>query len=289
MSKDTLITIVLPVYNGSRYLSESIQSCVNQTYENWELIIVDDASTDDTPEIISSWLERDSRIKAIRNVNNLKLPGSLNAGFALASGDYFTWTSDDNRYLPEALSVMEKYLNQNIAVDVVYSSVWIIDENGKRLREAYAEKENNLLKRNCVGGSFLYRKEIDGSLKGYDKELFLLEDYDFWLRAYAAEFSFSALNDLLYEYREHGGSLTAQKQKQIIDAVFSLKKNIYPKINNLGSAEKAEGMLVSVRHAMKNGYRKNVFIGGLLTLRFSWTYIFKKKLLSCFFFAFLGR
>src|SRR5688572_20908989 len=103
---EAMVSIVLPTFNGSRYLAESIESCLAQTYRAWELIIVDDCSTDETPSIIKSFEARDSRIRSIRNQKNLKLPGSLNAGFAEAKGALFTWTSDDNLYRPNALEVM---------------------------------------------------------------------------------------------------------------------------------------------------------------------------------------
>jgi len=104
MSK--LISIVLPVYNGARFLRESIDSVLNQTYTNWELLILDDCSTDETPSIAQEYAEKDSRIFYYRNERNLRLPGNLNRGFSLAKGDYLTWTSDDNRYRPTALEKM---------------------------------------------------------------------------------------------------------------------------------------------------------------------------------------
>ena len=96
MISDPLISIVLPSYNGARYVCESIDSCLRQSYHNWELIIVDDASTDDTPSIIAEYVARDHRIRSIRNAVNRRLPGSLNIGFADASVQFLTWTSDDN-------------------------------------------------------------------------------------------------------------------------------------------------------------------------------------------------
>src|SRR6516162_6752271 len=101
-----LISIVLPTFNGARYLREAIESCLHQSYPNWELILVDDASTDETPSIIADYLARDRRVTSLRNPVNRKLPGSLNAGFAQARGELLTWTSDDNCYRPHALNEM---------------------------------------------------------------------------------------------------------------------------------------------------------------------------------------
>ena len=106
MKQKHLVSVVLPTYNGSKWLSQSIDSILKQTYRNLELIIVDDASTDSTPELIMSFASRDPRIRIISHKSNKKLPQSLNDGFAIANGDYFTWTSDDNWYEPTAIEEM---------------------------------------------------------------------------------------------------------------------------------------------------------------------------------------
>ena len=92
MKRNPLVSIVLPTHNGARYLEQAVQSCLDQTYRNWELIIVDDASTDETPALIARLVAADSRIRSIRNEVNQKLPGALNTGFAQARGEYLTWT-----------------------------------------------------------------------------------------------------------------------------------------------------------------------------------------------------
>src|ERR1043165_1952652 len=98
MCDNPVISIVLPSFNGSTYLSKSIDSCLSQTYSNLELILVDDASTDDTPRIMQQYAAQDSRVRVLQNATNRKLPASLNIGFRAARGRYLTWTSDDNLY-----------------------------------------------------------------------------------------------------------------------------------------------------------------------------------------------
>ena len=95
MTKNNKVSIILPTYNGKKYIRDSIESIINQTYTNWELIIVNDCSTDDTQKIIEEYQQKDKRIIVINNEKNLKLPASLNRGFEEASGEYYTWTSDD--------------------------------------------------------------------------------------------------------------------------------------------------------------------------------------------------
>src|SRR5436190_21740360 len=92
------VSIVLPTYNRAKYLKLSIDSCLIQTFKDFELIIVDDCSKDETPQTIKSYT--DPRIRYHRNESNQRLPRSLNIGFSLAKGEYLTWTSDDNFFLP---------------------------------------------------------------------------------------------------------------------------------------------------------------------------------------------
>ena len=94
MTSNPLVSIVLPVYNGERYLAQAIDSCLAQTYENLEIIIVDDGSRDRSVEIVRGYADR--RIKLICHVRNRKLPAALNTGFRHSSGAYLTWTSHEH-------------------------------------------------------------------------------------------------------------------------------------------------------------------------------------------------
>ena len=106
------VSIILPVYNGEKYLSLAIESILKQTYKNFELIIIDDCSSDQTHSIALKYKEKDSRVRVYRNKTNSKLPVSLNAGFHVATGELFTWTSDDNILKPETIETMVHVLNK---------------------------------------------------------------------------------------------------------------------------------------------------------------------------------
>ena len=125
------VSIVLPVYNGEQFLSLSIESVLSQTYQNWELIIVNDCSTDNSPAIMEKYVEKDPRIRIIHNAENQKLPESLNIGFRAARGDYFTWTSDDNMYKPDAIETMVSVLDTHPECGLVYCDMDYIDNQGK--------------------------------------------------------------------------------------------------------------------------------------------------------------
>lgn len=204
------VSIVLPTHNGARYLSAALDSCLAQTFGDWELIAVDDASSDDTAAILAGYAARDARIAVHRNATNLRLPASLNAGLALARGRYLTWTSDDNLYRPAALARMAAALEADPALDLVYARATTIDDDGQAVGAEPIAAPEELARRNVVGGCFLYRRAVHDALGGYDEARFLVEDYDFWLRA-SSRFRLALLDDDLYLYRRHGGSLTATR------------------------------------------------------------------------------
>ena len=139
MKPNPKISIVLPVYNGRKYIRESIDSILGQSFTDWELIAVDDGSADGTAEILSEYVSRDDRISVIYNPVNQKLPKSLNIGFSRAKGGYLTWTSDDNRYLPDALETMAEYLDKNTDAAIVRSDYYFINESGERFGESKSE------------------------------------------------------------------------------------------------------------------------------------------------------
>ncbi|MFQ3296160.1 MAG: glycosyltransferase involved in cell wall biosynthesis [Polaribacter sp.] len=200
------VSIILPVYNGEKYLSKSIESCLNQTYRNIELIIVNDCSTDKTLEIVDGYLKLDSRIKVLTNSANKRLPASLNIGHLQAQGDYITWTSDDNLYLPNAIEVMMNQIHLK-KVDFVYADFIQINNKGKDLRVFKFEEPEELIWRNVIGACFMYSRELYEVNQGYNESLFMVEDYDFWLRAFM-RFKFFHIDEILYKYRIHENSLT---------------------------------------------------------------------------------
>lgn len=211
---DDLISIVLPVYNGEKYLRESIDSVISQTYPNWELLILDDCSTDQSPQIAKAYAEADDRIRYFRNEKNLRLPGNLNRGFSLAKGDYLTWTSDDNRFLPEALEKMLAALKASGA-KFAFASCRVIDEKGKQVEWITVDQNSagDIVGSNSVGACFLYSREVYETIGDYDPDLELVEDYDYWQRV-LARFKATPIEEELYEYRWHGGALTSTMNQQ---------------------------------------------------------------------------
>ena len=226
--KNPKISIVLPSYNGEKYIAESIQSVIDQSFNDWELIIVNDCSKDKTLEIANSFAKRDSRIRVISNKVNQKLPGSLNIGFENAKGEYLTWTSDDNMYKENALKKMNDYLDANPNTDMVSMNMDIIDENGY-LVEVFSDtfvykRTVEYLMHGCnVGAAFMYRRTIAEKVGNYDTDTFCAEDYDYWCRI-ALKGRLDYTNDNIYMYRVQRESLTATKQDLVQEKTLKIKQ-----------------------------------------------------------------
>ena len=122
----------MPTYNGQKYIKDAIDSVLAQSYQNWELIIVNDCSQDNTLKIINEYAQKDSRIKIINNDVNKKLPASLNIGFEAVKGEYYTWTSDDNMYKPDALKYMANFLDNNPQTDLISCNYDLINEDNTK-------------------------------------------------------------------------------------------------------------------------------------------------------------
>jgi glycosyltransferase involved in cell wall biosynthesis len=248
-----LISIVLPTYNGSRYLEEAIESCLAQTYQHWELIVVDDCSGDATPDIIAQYVSRDPRIRSIRHQVNQKLPRALNTGHAAARGAYLTWISDDNRYLPPALEEMINFLQRNPAVGVVYADCVLIDDQGQYLQDWPAQPASRIAYMNSLRACFLYRRSVYETVGGYDAEQFLAEDWDFWLRA-ARQFELAPLHKTLYQYRWHDQSLTkAAKRSEVRNSIERALRRHLPYLQHSSRQDVARGWTVCAANAVRRG------------------------------------
>ena len=217
------VSIVLPTYNGEPYLRQSVDSILNQTYRDWELILVDDCSTDGTDKIVDMYAAMDDRIRAIHNKKNQKLPKSLNIGFEVARGKYLTWTSDDNLYQPDALEVMAGQLEHHSDVYMVRSDMEIIDQDGTVTGKSGSYSDENMYICNCVGACFMYRRKVRDQIGDYNVDAFCVEDYDYWLRVLQKYGRILSIDQVLYQYRRHGGSLSEVRKKQVAEELTKLR------------------------------------------------------------------
>jgi len=124
------VSIGLPVYNGERFIAEALDSVLAQTFEDYELIILDNASTDQTPEICRTYLAKDRRIRYYRNDQNIGAARNFNLAFELSIGEYFKWLADDDICAPRYLERCVEILDKDPSVVLSYPKVRLINENG---------------------------------------------------------------------------------------------------------------------------------------------------------------
>ncbi len=220
-----MVSIILPTYNGKRYIQGSIESVLAQTYQDWELIVIDDHSEDGTGKIVQGYADKDSRIKLYRNEENLRLPASLNKGFSLSKGKYLTWTSDDNLFKENAIGRFVQTLEKDHDIGLVFSAMEIIDARGDVIGHTPPVQDlGEIHYKNIVRASFMYTRAVYEKVGDYDVDRFLVEDHDYWLRI-AREFTITYIAEPLYVYRTHPGSLTETTNRQMQEAKIALLKD----------------------------------------------------------------
>lgn len=240
------VTVLMPVYNGEKYLREAIDSILDQTFTNFEFIIIDDGSLDNSVEIIKSY--QDPRIRLIKNEHNQGLVYSLNLGLSLAQGKYVARMDCDDISLPERLQKQIEFLDKNAEIAVVGTWVKIFNEKkGNQTTwqcpiDSLSIKWNLLFHNPIPHSSVMFRKDIILSNHGYSQEMLDVEDYDLWRRL-ASKVLLANLPSVLLFYRQHDSNIgsinrknqlkNAAKLSQIIIEDLLLEKIDYKSCYNL--------------------------------------------------------
>lgn len=214
MISNILVSIVMPAHNSERYISDAIRSVIAQTYKRWELLVIDDCSTDCTAEIAKSLVNADKRINYIRNDRNLGVALSRNRGFEAAHGDRIALLDSDDIWhsdkLEKQLAIAEK-----TGSDIVYCSYSIMDENSKKISDFIVPERvsyDELLRESVISCStaMLSRSIIDTEL--FSNEYYH-EDYAYWLRLLRKGYTAAAATEVLTDYRVVNGSRSHNKLK----------------------------------------------------------------------------
>jgi glycosyltransferase involved in cell wall biosynthesis len=235
MQKDYLVSIILPTYNRAKTLGTAIQSVINQTYDNWELIIVDDGSVDDTEVIVGSYA--DSRIRYIKNDENKGSNYSRNRGCSLAKGRYYAFIDSDNEWRCEKL---EKQVNamRNTGDNVALCfSQELYDNGGEHIRpeENLDNKsiKKAMLERNVIDTNVaLLKKEVFEKVGGFDLNIPRLQDYDLFYRIVVKEnYDVVYLKEVLDTNRVQKDSITRDDKKLML-AVSRMLDKYYETASN---------------------------------------------------------
>lgn len=227
MSALPKVSIVIPVYNGSDYLSEAINSALAQTYSNFEILVVNDGSNDGgrTQDIVKSY---GSRIRCINKPNG-GVASALNAGIREMKGAYFSWLSHDDLYLPDKVQVQMEYALTSNHPAVYYSDFETIDEKGQSLsvvavpyREPAALRPALMQSANLHGCTILVPRQAFDEVGVFDESLRTTQDYDLWFRM-AARFPFEHIPKVLVRGRLHKD----QGTRKLTDHVVREVNNLY--------------------------------------------------------------
>ena len=209
MSSNPLISVLMAVYNGEKYLREAIDSILNQTYTNFEFLIVNDGSIDLTEDIILSY--SDNRIRYIKNETNLKLIASLNKGLDLAIGKYIARMDADDISLPERLEKQVDFMERNQEIGVLGTSVKTIGlENNYEVK---FEKGHDAIRLKLLFNNYLHhptvmlRKTILDNFNLKYPDVLHAEDYALWIEM-TKYTRIEILSDVLLLYRIHGENIS---------------------------------------------------------------------------------
>ncbi|HUQ84463.1 MAG TPA: glycosyltransferase [Gemmatimonadaceae bacterium] len=219
-----LVTVIVPVYNGARYLRESLDSIVSQTYQPLEIIVLDDASTDETPSIIASFGDR---VRHVRHPSNLGQFRNINAGLRLATGEFVSIYHADDVYEPSIVERSAEFLESHSDVGAVFSLDVFIDAHGReygRLALPPEVRGKSVLSFGDVVNALLLRKNrflrtpgamarraVYESVGDYLDTYGIAGDFEMWLRI-ARRYPLGLLDEHLFRYRHFHGNLSHHYQ-----------------------------------------------------------------------------
>lgn len=205
------VSILLTTLNSARHVARSIQSCLDQTHADLELIVVDGGSSDGTLDVVAGF--DDPRIRVIHQRDNEgRLPGAINLGLEAARGAYITWTQDDCRYEPHAIATMVGHLDAHPDVGMVYADYWDVDDEGRRLRYQRVNEPEALardLRDDVVRQCFLFRREVYEAVGPQETRYFPVHEVPWRLRV-AERFRLVPIHEPLMAYMVHDASLTGR-------------------------------------------------------------------------------
>ncbi len=215
---EPLVSVIMPVHNGERYIEAAVRSVMNQSYKNWELFVIDDSSTDNTAAILDCLAAEDERVCFIKNPDNMGTAGTRNRGLELSKGDYVAFLDADDIWKPDKLELQLKKLVEEKA-DLVYSSYDIVDEDGESVRSAYIVSETatfeGLLKENIIGCStVILTKELADKYKFVED--YYHEDYCLWLNILRDGYKAVSCSQVLVEWRLITSSRSFDKRNSAI-------------------------------------------------------------------------
>jgi len=223
--KKPTVTVLTTIYNGRAYLNESIESVLNQTYDDFEFLIIDDSSTDNSVEIVNSY--QDPRIRLVKNEKNIGQTASMNIGLGLAQGKYIARLDQDDVCLPKRLKEQVGFMKENPSVTIVSSWEYVIDPEGnktavwKRTIENYGTFLGFILLGLCpvFHPSVMFLKDEILNLGCFDTDYGPAEDYELWSRIALSRLNGAVIPQFHLLKRDHDQSQSILKQEKQFDSL----------------------------------------------------------------------
>lgn len=228
MNKEKLISIIMSVKDGANTVDLAIQSIINQTYTNFEFLIMNDGSTDDTAKVLEKFNKKDKRIKIYNNESNLGLTKSLNLLINLSSGEYIARQDADDYSAPERLITQLNYI-ENLGVDAVTSRANIIGKNKKIPGLSFYLPVQILVryKNPFIHGSLFIKRDVLNKIGNYNEEFRYSQDYKLFMDLLNSGYKIKNQNKTLYSLNmeKNISNRHASEQKYYFDCA---RKNIKP-------------------------------------------------------------
>jgi len=229
MSKENpLVSVVMPAFNAEKYIPEAIESILNQTFKDFEFIIIDDGSSDRTWEIIQEFAKKDERIVPVKNEVNINVSQTRNKGINLAKGKYIVWADSDDISLPQRIEKQIDFMESNKEVGLCGSFMEFFGSSEKKSIREYSDKDEVLRKlifrQNPVAQPACIMRTVVLKKSGSYPNLSLSEDLYVFFRM-GEICKFSNIQEVLVRYRVHPGSLTSSKLKNMELNTIKIRKS----------------------------------------------------------------
>lgn len=214
------ISILLPVYNGSRFLPESFESILAQSFRDFELLTINDGSTDNSEEIILDYKAKDDRIVYIKNETNIGLQATLDKGLSFAKGDYIARIDSDDIWCDkDKLKKQIDFLEKNPDHALIGTAMETINEDGKVLEKIHFPQTDETIRQRLLFSSQFAHPSVmmrgraldEIGFYSQEKKYQNVEDYELWLRI-GTKYKFANLPDICLQYRIHGSSMSMQNE-----------------------------------------------------------------------------
>lgn len=270
-----LVSIIVITYNSSKYVLETLESAKAQTYQNIELIMSDDCSTDNTVEICQEWIEKNKerfvRTELITAEKNTGIPANCNRGVKAAQGEWVKFIAGDDTLKKEAISNYTYFISLHPECSLLYSSIEVyknkIEEENKLPKDIHLllteELSSNIQFELLSFGNLIYapsviiKKSLVEKLKGFDEAIPLCEDWPFWLKSTQHGFKFYYLNIACANYRIHDNSTYSIKNtKSMLFPNFNETEKIIFNKYILPNCSKTFKILCSYKYFIRNIFLK---------------------------------